>query len=464
MSLKAATGKEKNRRAQGKKSGPRDVALELLGRGWIRGADWERSFEGLPENDRALVRNLVSGTFRQRGKIDFYLGSFLRGEPQALPDRLLNILRLAVYQLKFCDRLPDYAVVHEAVEQAKRLPGGGKLSGLVNGVLRTLLREWDSIALPAADRDPAAWLAVNYSHPLWLVRRYLGFHGFAFTEALLAANNTQAPLVVRSEEAAAGVPLEDSKLLRRFAGSGIKAGRGAYAPEALILSGNSPPPRALPGFEEGLLYLQDEAAMLPARLARPVPGSLILDLCAAPGGKITHLARLAGESAVLVAADLNPDRLAGLRENFSRLGLGGIKLYAGDARFPALRRADLVLCDVPCSGTGVMRRKPDLRWRIREEDLPALAGLQREILEAAAALTAPEGTLLYSTCSLEPEENWEVVRTFLDGHPDFRLEPADDFIDPRLVSPQGCLASYPHIHGIDGAFAARLVRKKSKRR
>ena len=459
MSLMAAKKNGKNRRGQDNKPGPRDVALELLGRGRIKGADWELSFEGMPVKDRALVRNLVSGTFRQRGKIDFYLRRFLRGEPEALPARVLDILRLAVYQLKFCDRLPDYAVVHEAVEQAKRLPGGGSFGGLVNAVLRSLLREWDTVTLPAAGEDAAAYLAVNYSHPLWLVRRYLRFHGFAFTEALLAANNTQAPLVVRSEEAAAGVAPENITVLRRFAGSRITASRGVYAPEALTLSDNPPSPRELPGFEEGLLYPQDEAAMLPARLARPAPGSLILDLCAAPGGKITHLARLAGDTSALVAADLNSGRLAGLRENFKRLGLEKIKLYAGDARFPALRKADLVICDVPCSGTGVMRRKPDLRWRIREEDLPALAVLQTEIIEAAASIVAPEGTLLYSTCSLEPEENWEVVRAFQVRHPDFRLDPAGNYIDRRLVSPQGCLASYPHIHGIDGVFGARLVRK-----
>lgn len=449
------TGSRKNHQ----KADPRALALEMLGRCKELDLHWDSRMEACSPKDRALARQLVSGTLRMRGKIDYYLGFFLRANLKNLPLGMRNILRMAVFQLKFCDRIPDYAVVNEAVEAAGRL-WAGRYRSLVNGVLRSLLREWDSVILPDAEKEPLEFLSVNYSHPRWLVARYLERFGYQGTEALLKANNSQAPLVLRSEEALAGGFSSRGSLRQMLDEAGIEVSEDAYLPESLVLEGETRRPSELPGYSEGLFYVQDEAAMLVVHLAAPEPGCVIFDLCAAPGGKATHLARLAGPDSLVVACDLNRKRLARLKLNLSRLGLGNVRLVASDASRPGVNCADLVLLDVPCTGTGVMRRKPDLRWRITEKDLKELAGLQSSILAAGASCVRPGGALVYSTCSIEPEENRGVVSSFLAANPVFYLDPADKYLGKKLVSPDGYLETLPHVHGMDGAFAARLVRKK----
>lgn len=439
-------------------SNPRLLALDMLERWKETELDWHERVDSLAPRDRALVRQLVSGTLRWQGKIDYYLNFFLRTDSPELPLRVMNILRMAVFQLKFCDRIPDYAVVNESVKLAKTA-SRSRYSGLVNGVLRNLIRNWDEVSLPRADDNPGYYLAVEYSHPEWLVTRYIRRFGLDFTRSLLEANNTQAPLVLRFDGALAGRTGEIIEFRQKMEGEGLRVEVGKYLPEALVIAGNPPRPSYLPGFEEGLFYIQDEAAMLVAHLAAPNPGDLIFDLCAAPGGKTTHLARLAGKSSFIVASDLSRERIGKLRNNICRLGLANTALVAGDALWPALKEADLAICDVPCTGTGVLRRKPELRWRVNEEDLARLAELQKKILEACADTVAPGGTLIYSTCSLEPEENWGIVSYFLSRRDDFYLEPADRYLEKELVSQQGCLETFPNVHGIDGAFAARLKRK-----
>ncbi len=438
---------------------PRALALEMLKRCKELDLLWDSRLEACSPKDRALARQLVSGTLRMRGKIDYYLGFFLRANLNNLPPGVRNTLRMAVFQLKFCDRIPDYAVVNEAVEAAGRL-WAGRYRSLVNGVLRTLLREWESVILPDAEKEPLEFLSVNYSHPRWLVARYLERFGYQGTEALLKANNSQAPLVLRSEETLAGGLSSSGNLRQMLNEAGIEVRQSAYLPESLVLEGETRRPSELPGYSEGLFYVQDEAAMLVVHLAAPEPGWVIFDLCAAPGGKATHLARLAGPDSLVVACDLSRKRLDRLGLNLARLGLGNVRLVAGDASQPGVSCADLVFLDVPCTGTGVMRRKPDLRWRITEKDLKELAGLQSTILAAGAACVRPGGAMVYSTCSIEPEENRGVVSSFLDGNPVFYLDPADKYLGKKLVSPDGYLETLPHVHGMDGVFAARLVRKK----
>jgi 16S rRNA (cytosine967-C5)-methyltransferase len=451
--------KKTGARKTDRSSDPRTLALEMLTQSRESDLDWDSRLEACSPKDRALARQIVSGTLRTRGKIDYYLGFFLQANLKNLPPEVRNILRMAVFQLKFCDRIPDYAVVNEAVEAAGRL-SAVRYKGLVNGVLRTLLRQWDSVVLPDAEKKPLEYLSVNYSHPRWLVARYLQRFGYQHTEALLKANNSQAPLVIRSEEMLAGGLWSRSKLRKMLATAGIQLRQGAYLRESLVLQGESLRPSELPGYCEGLFYIQDEAAMLVAHLAAPETGCVIFDLCAAPGGKATHLARLAGPDSLVAACDRNRKRLARLRLNLARLGLGNVRLVAGDASRPAVRCADLVLLDVPCTGTGAMRRKPDLRWRISEKDLKDLVRLQSAILAAGAGCVRPGGALVYSTCSIEPEENRGVVGSWLAKTTDFYLEPAGNYLPKELVSPDGYLETLPHLHGMDGTFAARLVRKK----
>ena len=424
------------------------LALDMLGKWTQTEPDREKQLATCSARDRAFVKNLVTGTLRMRGLIDYYLDHFLKTGTGSLPGRVRDILRLAVFQFKFCDRIPDYAVVNESVELVRPL-FNGKYVALVNAVLRGLLRDGEKIALPAEDDNPAFSLAVKHSHPQWLVRRYLKRFGFDSTEALLKANNEQAPLMVRARS---------GESARAFRAAGVKTTKGAYAPEALVVDAPVPPSR-LPGYERGLFYVQDEAQMLVGLLAAPQPGSTVADFCSAPGGKVTHLAELVGPDALVVAADVDSKRLEILRENLERLELTNVHLVAGDARRPALNQVDMVLCDVPCSGTGVFRRKPELRWRVQPQSLRKFRQLQREIILAAGRCVAGGGVLIYSTCSLEPEENLQVVDWFLAQRNDFEIEPAQKILTPALVSEFGCLETFPHLHGIDGVFAARMRRK-----
>ncbi|MBN2288749.1 MAG: 16S rRNA (cytosine(967)-C(5))-methyltransferase RsmB [Candidatus Glassbacteria bacterium] len=428
------------------------LALDLLGQWNNTGLDREELLNACLPRDRALVKNLVSGTLRMRGLIDYYLDHFLKTGKGALPGRVLDILRLAVFQLRFCDRIPDYAVVNEAVELARPLYLG-RYVPLVNAVLRGFLREGGKIALPRREDYPAHFLAVKHSHPRWLVGRYLKRFGFEGTESLLKANNVQAPLTVR---------VRSPETVRAFREAGLETRKGAWAPEALAVGRRLVPSR-LPGYGQGLFYVQDEAQMLVGRLAAPQPGATVADLCAAPGGKATHLAELAGPDALVVAADTGAGGLEKLRENLDRLRLSCVRLVAADARRPAVRRADTVLCDVPCSGSGVLRRKPELRWRIQPQSLKRFTRLQREIISAACRCVAPGGVLVYSTCSLEPEENSQVIDWFLASTADFVLEHAQKYLGQAPVSERGFLETFPHLHGTDGVFAARLRRKEGAR-
>jgi len=447
--IRMATAKLKDCLGAGKTkaAGARNIALDMLGR-WNRiELDREKKLAACSSRDRALVKQMVTGTLRMRGLIDYYLDHFLKSGMGSLPGRVLDILRLAVFQLKFCDRIPDYAVVSESVELARPL-FKGRYAALVNAVLREFLRDGEKISLPPEDDNPAFFLAVKHSHPQWLVSRYLKRFGFASAEALLRANNEQAPLTIRARS---------GNLLRALQADGVEASRGRYAEEALVLE-QPVRPSGLPGYDQGLFYVQDEAQMLVSRLAAAQPNSTVVDFCAAPGGKVTHLAELAGPGSLVVAADVDSGRLKKLRENLERLELTNVRLVAADARQPALIKADVVLCDVPCSGTGVLRRKPELRWRVQPQTLRKFSRIQRKIISAAAGCTAGGGVLVYSTCSLEPEENQQIVDWFLSRRDDFEIEPADKFLSPALVSARGCLETFPHQHGIDGVFAARLRR------
>ncbi|MCE5270485.1 16S rRNA (cytosine(967)-C(5))-methyltransferase RsmB [bacterium] len=437
--------------------GPREAALRLLSRQKWDEAARESALRPLDERDRALAAGIAAGTLRMRGAIDFYLGHFLHQDLSVLPTGVLNLLRTAVFQLRWLDRVPDWAVVSESVELAKRIEGG-RHHKLVNAVLRRFIREADSVPLPSLESEPVRALSVRHSFPEWLVGRWLDRYGPDETVRLLEALNRPAPLTLRAHATAEGAgrqsALED--LLR---GEGIQFSPGAYAPEALSLESGANPVR-LPGYAEGLFYVQDEAAMLVSRLAAPAAGATVLDLCAAPGGKSTHLAELAGPGATIAAAEPAPVRLGVLRRNIERLKAGNVFAVEAEALHPPFRPADTVLCDVPCSGTGVIRRKPDLRWRLAPDDLVSLPALQGAILAAAAEVVRPGGVLLYATCSLEPEENRAVVNAFLRARGDFSLQDAHGFLPAAVVSAEGFLETRPQSHGIDGVFGARLLRQQ----
>lgn len=443
------------------------AALEVLRavrRGELADVALAAALDRLPPRDRPWTQELAFGTLRLRGRLDYLLGRLVhRGLEDLHPD-LLDTLRLGAYQLLEMRSVPAYAAVSQAVEQARRTAGQGA-ARLANGVLQRLSRRLgeaekaaqgetsavDDVVygdFPDPDSDPVGFLATWGSHPRWLIERWVGNFGAAEARALVEANNRRPELYLRA------IGMTAPEAAARLAEAGIEAETLPFAPAALRL--------LTPGALHAALgtvpsIVQDPAAGLVVDYAAVPAGAWIVDLCAAPGGKALALAE---NARYLAAADIGIRRLARLRENHARLERLPVGIVVADARQPPFRPVDAVLIDVPCTGTGTLRRHPDGRWRIGPADLAALVALQRDIMRAAAEVVRPGGLLIYSTCSLEPEENEAQVDAFLHEHPDFILEPpAPGTVAPELLDSAGRLAVRPQATGVDGAFAARMRRQ-----
>ena len=421
---------------------------------------FERRASVLDARDRRWAQELIYGMLRRRAWLDALLSERVRGGLARLDADLTDLLRLGTYQLLYMGSVPAYAAIAQTVELAKRRHGIGA-SKLANAVLRRIDRERDSIALepgpagvgrargvPGVQGDPVDDLALAYSHPRWLVARWVGRWGAEETERLLAANNAEAPLIARpfgivAEQLeamleSAGIRVEEAPLVR----DSIQLPAGVSLAE-------------LGAFRQGLFFVQDPASTLVVKYAAVSAGATVADLCAAPGGKSLELSRTAG---TVFTSDRSYARLQRMLGNMRRLETRNIFPLVADAREPAIRAVDAVLVDVPCTGTGTFRRHPDARWRLRISDLAVMAALQRSIIRAAATVVRPGGLLVYSTCSLEPEENDAQVESFLAEHAEWRLEPPPEGAVPAQVLDAGRLRVLPQRHGSDGAFAARLRR------
>lgn len=415
--------------------------------------------EGLSRKDRALATELVYGTLRWQKRLDWIIGAFSRRPLQQLDPWVRNILRLGAYQLCFLEGIPPHAAIYETVQLMKNYGHRGSVA-FVNGVLRSILREGKKVQFPRAEEDPAAHLSVFYSHPQWLVERWLSRWGFAETKALLAANNQSPPLGIRVNT----LKISPAGLKEQLQAEGFQVSSGRYFPEALVVE-NATSLGQLAAFRAGLFQVQDEASQLVAHVLAPRPGEKILDVCAAPGGKTTHIAQIMGDVGTICAGDIHSHKVDLIRENCRRLGIKSVRVVARDARKwgedcqGAFHR---VLVDAPCSGTGVLRRRPDARWRKRPADLEKLPALQLEILRGVAACVAAGGTLVYSTCSLEWEENQGVIQAFLQEEPSFSLVDLTPYLPPGLrasTAREGYIHLLPHQHGTDGFFVARMERE-----
>ena len=400
-----------------------------------------RGMGNLAEPDRRLAHELAAGVLRQRSVLDSHLAPLVPGGWSSVTPELQDILRLGAYQLTALDRVPSHAVVDTSVELAKA-NGGARPAAFVNAVLRRLAGK-PAAPLPAG--DDAERLAAEHSHPVWLVRRWVDLFGLSAAERLLGWNNTRPRLVLQP----ARRDLES--LAARWRAAGIEV---VAAPYGAGLVTNVTRPSDLPGFGEGDFIVQDPAQALLGRFADLPDGSVVYDACAAPGGKTIALGR---QAKAVVAGEVSRARARRLAENVRRAGSGREQVIVADARRPPIRRAEVVLVDAPCLGTGTFARHPDARWRVTPEALGSLARIQSELLDRTAALVPPRGLLVYSTCSLEPEENGDQVQRFLAGNPDFSRE-ATNAIPRDLLSSDGDLMVLPHRHDMDGAFAARLRR------
>lgn len=425
----------------------------------------------LSAQDRALVVAITMGVLRHRGRIDYTIASFFRRPLDSLPLAILTTLRMGCYQLLDMDRIPDAAAVFESVELARR-HGHRGTARLVNALLRRLASEGPPPP-PDPAQDPIANLTVVGSHPRWLVERWVARYGLLQTLALVSANNEPPPSTLRvnallaardsvlAELAASGVPAHEGRLPCSIAAEGSLVGR-------------------LPLVEQGLMVPQDEGSMLISLALAPDPGAVVIDACAAPGGKATHLAALVGSAGRVIACDIHERKLQALARRAAAMGAVRLEAHHADARrlgglFPGV--ADAVLVDAPCSGLGVLRRRPERKWRARQEELVGHATRQREILEGSAGAVRPGGVLVYSVCSLEPEEGPEVVRSFLDGNPMFEACDMPQAVrrfaaESAVPRPQataedpggaGELWLFPHIHQTDGFYVARLRRRGGPR-
>ncbi len=452
---------------QGKTKPPRSVrqlALEILSRIDREGAHAEplldtalsgRAFAD--PHDRGLLTELVYGTLRMRGRLDWIIDRIYRGEASALETEVRNILRIGIYQLRFTDRIPAFAAVNEAVALTRKFRPAA--AGLVNAVLRNTLRRQDAIPWPDPAKDPGKAVSVIHSHPRWLVERWFEGVGIEETAAVCRANNQIPPLALRVNTLKAS----RSQAMAALTEEGIAADPAPFSPDGLILSSAAPRLRETASYREGLVRIQDEASQLIARLVAPEPDEQILDLCAGTGGKTLHLAALMRNRGKIVAVDLHPGKLALLREEAKRLGAAIVETRDADAAaLPEefLGAFDRVLLDAPCSGLGTLRRNPEIRWRIAPADIEKCMQTQRHLLGSAAACVKPGGRLVYAVCTQTREENEAVIAGFLGERPDFTLtrpNPAEG-IPPALVGEDGFFRTFPHRHGTDGFFAALLVR------
>jgi 16S rRNA (cytosine967-C5)-methyltransferase len=432
-------------RSQAAGIGPRRVALRILGQvrqGRPFEAALDRGVGELAEQDRRLAHELAAGVLRQRSMLDEQLAPLVSRGWSSVAVELQDILRLGAYQLMALERVPAHAAVDTSVALAKD-SGGARAAGFVNAVLRRLSRSESDAGGPSEGVAPT--LAREFSHPLWLVERWLLAFGPDQTEALLRWNNTRPRLVAQPARE------ELDALAARWRAAGIEI---ETAPYGAGLMPNRSRPVELPGFQDGYFIIQDPAQALLARFACSAPSARLYDACAAPGGKTIALGR---QGATVVAGEINPVRARRLAENLARAGSGRERVVVADARHPPLRAVDVVLLDAPCLGTGTFARHPDARWRVMPEALDRITRLQAELLDGSARVVADGGLLVYSTCSLEPEENVIQVERFLARHPEFQREKVGILPD-ALLSSQGDLVILPQIHHMDGAYAARLRR------
>lgn len=403
--------------------------------------------------DKALLYEIVHGVVRWQGRLDWILNGFYKGTfSKAIPN-LKNALRVALYQVLFLDRVPDYAAVNEVVEFVKKLQGQ-KPADLVNAVLRNIIRNKNSIRYPNPDEDPVGYLSAYYSHPSWMVKRYIERFGKEDAEKLLMVNNEKPFLTLRIN-ALKTKPEEFKTLLESV---GLKYKQGDYLPEFFKLQ-NLTNITAWEYYSKGYFNIQDESAGLACRLLDVHEGLRVLDMCAAPGGKTAYISALMHSRGEVVAIDRFESRLKLLLRNMSRLDVDCVRTVVADANDYKDLPFDRVLVDTPCSGTGTLSKKPDIKWRKDLFDIRNLNVLQLKLINKAASLVKVGGIVVYSTCSIEPEENFEIVKKFLDENPNFKFESAKGKFPDEIIDENGCIQTLPHVHKTDGAFAARFVRE-----
>jgi 16S rRNA (cytosine967-C5)-methyltransferase len=446
-----------------KNTSPRDLALHVLEKLSLKPIpshlyldDIFSRNKGLTGRDRAFVNHLVLGVLRWRGRLDWIIDQNTAFSTKKISPTVRNILRLALYQILFMDRVPDAAAVNEAVKQVKR---GRTRHGtaFVNGLLRTVCRNKEESPLPDRKKSLSRHLAVRYAYPEWLVDKWLKEWGPSFTEKLLDAGNAHPALTLRTNT----IRTNRDTLMARLREEGLDAGATSYSPEGIVLQDFRGPIDRLEAFKEGLFQVQGEAAQITGHILSPGPNDHVLDLCAGLGGKTTHLAALMGNEGHIVALDINLKKLGELRSSATRLGIKTVLSVLGDSasphNMPFRTSFDKILLDAPCSGLGVLSKHPDGKWNRKKEDIDRLSRLQASFLVNAVPLLKSGGHLLYVTCTISRPENEGVVDQVLARCSDLSLLDLKKHLPHwgrDLSDDAGFLRTFPHIHGMEGFFAA----------
>ncbi len=456
------------RRGRNLPVGARDTALDIL----IR-VEQNQSYSNLELNrtlkqsdldrkDKGLVTELVYGTLTRQNTLDWMISRFVQKDLHKLDRWVHQLIRLSFYQIYYLDKIPARAAVHEAVEIAKKRGNRG-IAGFVNGVLRNFLRHPEKITIPQS-WPLSRRLSIELSHPEWMISRWLRHYGEETTRKMAEANNNPPSLSVRVNRLKADPAQIYELWVEQFGDSQVR--RSPLVPECILLS-RSGQVLESDEFKQGIFTVQDESSALVGRIVNPREGSEVLDACAAPGGKTTHMAELMNNRGQIIAADIHEHKKALISQQAERLGISIIEPITADAlqltEVLAGKTFDYVLLDAPCTGFGVIRRKPDLKWRKQKQDIDTIADIQRRMIREAAQLVKPGGILVYSTCTVEPEENEWLVRQFIDENPAYKLDPEGLSHLPESVrlfedAGQGIIQILPHHFESDGFFIARMKR------
>ncbi|HZD59530.1 MAG TPA: 16S rRNA (cytosine(967)-C(5))-methyltransferase RsmB [Anaerolineae bacterium] len=442
----------------------REVALEVIHRVHKTGSyanlllPKKLQESELDRRDRAFVTELTYGTLRAKGTLDWIIKRYSKQKLEKIPDLVLDLIRMSTYQIVYMD-VPDHAAVNEAVVLAKKYFHPG-ISKFVNGLLRTIAREKEHLPWPDREKDPLKYISLMYFHPLWMVKMWVEEFGIKDTEALCEANNRIPRLTIRVNILKVA-PENLSDALRQ---GGWEVEPGKYLREALAIRGAGDISK-LPQFKGGYFYVQDESSMMISHVVDPQPGETVLDAAASPGGKSTHMAELMQNKGQIIAVDANPNRVNLMKQNIERMGASIVLALKADATKlkPVIKKpVDRVLLDAPCSGLGVLSRRPDARWTKKPEQIEELSRLQTDMLLSVAEFVVPGGVLVYSVCTLTRQETRLVVERFLRVREDFYIEDISPYLPEALHADvrDGMIQLLPHKHGIDGLFMAKLRREE----
>jgi 16S rRNA (cytosine967-C5)-methyltransferase len=425
----------------------------------------------LPQREKNLTFTIVYGVLRYRKRLDWILDHFSRTGLDKLDSEVLNILRIGLFQVVYLTRIPASAAVNTAVDLAKTL-NKPWLAKFVNAVLRAAVREYRDITPPDMENDPVMAVSIEKSMPQWLISRWIPRFGLSQTLLLCDIINTIPPLTLRANtlKTTRSALLESGRIYNNhkptvYCPDGIRMDHPEYQIASPVASPGISPVASMEGFREGFFQVQDEAAQLVTLLLDPRPGETVMDACAGMGGKTGHIAQQMKNTGKVLALDINPDKLEKIHLEMSRLGISIVETLAHDLSMPVdtkqIGNYDRVLLDAPCSGLGVLRRNPDIKWRASLDRLDCCKIRQIGFLDHISQFVKPSGILVYAVCSMEPEENEAVVEAFLRDHSIFSIDKSLAGLSPQirsLISSEGHLRTFPHLHGMDGFFAVRFRR------